>query len=89
MDWFKTQVEQYFGRQLSAPRDVDVTDVDDHIGWHEQGDGKLFLGININCGRIKDEGDLRINTGLPLEFTGESMQDVHAVDGSFQGGSAL
>ncbi|HUQ67922.1 MAG TPA: NADPH-dependent assimilatory sulfite reductase hemoprotein subunit, partial [Planctomycetaceae bacterium] len=27
-------------------------------------DGKLFLGINIECGRIKDEGDLRIKTGL-------------------------
>ncbi|MBM4075476.1 MAG: NADPH-dependent assimilatory sulfite reductase hemoprotein subunit, partial [Planctomycetes bacterium] len=49
---------------LPAPKDVDVTDVDDHIGWHEQGDGKLFLGINIECGRIKDEGSLRIKTGL-------------------------
>ena len=41
-----------------------MTDVDDHIGWHEQGDGKLFLGINIECGRIKDEGSLRLKTGL-------------------------
>ncbi|MBS0202332.1 MAG: NADPH-dependent assimilatory sulfite reductase hemoprotein subunit [Planctomycetes bacterium] len=64
LDWFKAKVEEYYGQSLPAPRDVDVTDVDDHIGWHEQGDGKLFLGINIECGRIKDEGPLRIKTAL-------------------------
>lgn len=64
LEWFKSKVEEYYGQSLPAPRDVEVTDVDDHIGWHEQGDGKLFLGINIDCGRIKDEGSLRIKTGL-------------------------
>ena len=64
LDWFKAKVEEYYGQSLPAPHDVDVTDVDDHIGWHEQGDGKLFLGINIECGRIKDEGSLRIKSGL-------------------------
>ena len=64
LDWFKAKVEEYFGQSLPGPRDIDVTDVDDHIGWHEQGDGKLFLGINIECGRIKDEGALRIKSGL-------------------------
>ena len=34
------------------------------MGWHEQGDGKLFLGVNIENGRIKDEGELRIKSGL-------------------------
>lgn len=24
------------------------------MGWHEQGDGKLFLGINVEQGRVKD-----------------------------------
>ena len=67
-DWglekFKAKVEEYFGQSLPEPHPVDVTGVDDHIGWHEQGDGKLFLGINIENGRIKDEGDLRIKSGL-------------------------
>ena len=62
--WFKSKVEEYYGQALSEPHPVDVTDVDDHIGWHEQGDGLLFLGINVECGRIKDEGSLRIKTGL-------------------------
>ncbi|MBI1344817.1 NADPH-dependent assimilatory sulfite reductase hemoprotein subunit [bacterium] len=67
-DWgieaFKAKVEEYYGQSLPAPHAADVTGVDDHIGWHEQGDGKLFLGINIETGRIKDEGELRIKTGL-------------------------
>jgi sulfite reductase (ferredoxin) len=61
---FKQKVEEYYGRSLPEPHPTDVTEVDDHIGWHEQGDGKLFLGINIETGRIKDEGDLRIKSGL-------------------------
>ena len=67
-DWgvpkFKAMVEQYYGKGLPDPHPADVTGVDDHIGWHAQGDGKLFLGINIENGRIKDEGNLRIKTGL-------------------------
>jgi sulfite reductase (ferredoxin) len=61
---FKAKVEEYYGQALPAPHPADVTDVDDHLGWHEQGDGKWFLGINVENGRIKDEGPLRIKTGL-------------------------
>lgn len=64
IEQFKAKVEEYYGQPLATPRPVDVTGVDDHIGWHEQGDGKWFLGINVENGRIKDEGDLRIKTGL-------------------------
>ena len=74
LDWFKAKVEEYFGQSLPGPRDIDVTDVDDHIGWHEQGDGKLFLGINIECGRIKDEGSLRIKSGLRAILTKYGME---------------
>ena len=67
-DWglekFQTKVEEYYGRPLTEPRPQDPCDVSDHVGWHEQGDGKLFLGLNIENGRIKDDGDLRIKTGL-------------------------
>lgn len=60
LPWFKAKVEEYYGAKLPDPRPVDVTDVDDHIGWYEQGDGKLFLGINIENGRLKDEGPLQL-----------------------------
>lgn len=74
LEAFKAKVDEYYGQVLAAPRDVDVTDVDDHIGWHQQGDGKLFLGINIECGRIKDEGSLRIKTGLRTILKKYGMQ---------------
>lgn len=67
-DWgvpkFKAEVEKYFGSPLPEPHAAEVNDVDDHMGWHEQGDGKLYLGINVENGRIKDEGDLQLKTGL-------------------------
>ena len=67
-DWgvakFRETVEQYYGGPLADPHPADVTGVEDHLGWHEQGDGRLFLGINIENGRIKDEGSLRLKTGL-------------------------
>lgn len=72
-DWglekFKSTVEQYYGQSLPEPHATDVTGVEDHIGWFEQGDGKLFLGVNVENGRIKDEGELRLKTGLRAILT--------------------
>ena len=71
-DWgmpaFRAKFEEYFGRPIADPKDVVVTDVDDHLGWHEQGDGKLFLGLQVENGRIKDEGTLRLASGLRAFF---------------------
>jgi sulfite reductase (ferredoxin) len=63
---FKAKVEEYFGRSLASPHPADTTDIDDHLGWHEQGDGKLFLGLNIENGRLKDDGDFRIKSAVRL-----------------------
>src|SRR5580704_10339814 len=63
---FKAKVEEYFGKSLADAHPADVTDVDDHIGWHEQGDGRLFLGVNVDNGRLKDEDDLRIKSAVRL-----------------------
>ena len=41
-----------------------MTGVEDHLGWHEQGDGKLFLGLPVENGRIKNEGDFRLLDAL-------------------------
>jgi sulfite reductase (ferredoxin) len=70
---FKAKVEEYCGHPLPAPKDIDGTDVDDHVGWHDQGDGKLFLGINIENGRIKDEGAFRMKSGLRAILTKYGM----------------
>jgi sulfite reductase (ferredoxin) len=38
--------------------------VPDHLGWHEQGDGKLYLGLPIASGRIVDDAGVRLRTAL-------------------------
>lgn len=71
-DWglpaFRAKIEEYVQHPLTDPKAVTVTGVDDHLGWHEQGDGKLFLGIPIENGRIKDDGTLRLASGLRAFF---------------------
>jgi sulfite reductase (ferredoxin) len=67
-DWglerFKQKVEEYYGAPLPPPRPVVVTELNDGMGWHAQGDGKWFYGLNVENGRIKDEGSYRLKTAL-------------------------
>ena len=64
LDRFKAKVEEYYGQPLEEPHAADVTEVEDLIGWHEQGDGRLFLGINVENGRIHDNGELKLKSAL-------------------------
>jgi sulfite reductase (ferredoxin) len=64
LERFKQKVEEYYGAALAPPRPVPVTDINDGMGWHAQGDGKYFYGLNVENGRIKDEGAFRLKTAL-------------------------
>ncbi|MEX2172729.1 MAG: NADPH-dependent assimilatory sulfite reductase hemoprotein subunit, partial [Pirellulaceae bacterium] len=61
---FKAKVEEYYGGPLAEPHPDDVHGFDDHMGWSEQGDGRWFYGLNIENGRIKDSGDMRLKTAI-------------------------
>jgi sulfite reductase (ferredoxin) len=61
---FRAEVEKYYGSPLTDPRPIEVTEHDDHMGWHEQGDGRWFYGLNVENGRIKDEGSFRLKSAL-------------------------
>lgn len=63
-DWFRAQVEARLGYTLREPSPVHLHDVEDHLGWHQQADGRWFLGLDIENGRIKDTPTLRLKTGL-------------------------
>jgi sulfite reductase (ferredoxin) len=67
-DWgvekFRQTVESYWGKALQPLRPLPEFKYLDFLGWQEQGDGKLFLGISIENGRIKDEGTFQLKTAL-------------------------
>lgn len=61
---FTALVESYFGKKIQPWRPIKEFKYNDWMGWWEQGDGKLFYGLHIDNGRVKDEGDFRLKTAL-------------------------
>ena len=53
--WAKTRLEEYLGKPLENPRPMPRFQVREHLGWHEQGDGRLYLGVPVPSGRIAGE----------------------------------
>jgi len=64
LDRFKQKVEEYYGAELPPPRPMHVYGYNDGMGWNAQGDGQWFYGLNVENGRIKDEGSYRLKTAL-------------------------
>jgi len=64
LDWFREQVQDRVDFPLEAPRSLAWPRVDDHLGWHDQDDGLLCLGLFVENGRIVDIGDNRLKTAL-------------------------
>jgi sulfite reductase (ferredoxin) len=64
VDKFRETVEGYFGKKIQPFKPLPEFKYLDFLGWDEQGDGKLFLGISIENGRVKDEGDFWLKTAL-------------------------
>ena len=52
--WFRARVEDRIGRRLAEPRPIRFHDADDHLGWHESGDGTFYLGVLVENGRVVD-----------------------------------
>jgi sulfite reductase (ferredoxin) len=62
--WARERLSEYLGKTLPPCRPMPRFQVRDHLGWHEQGDGKLYLGIPIASGRIVDKEDALLRTAL-------------------------
>lgn len=67
-DWgvekFRRTVEQYFGKPLEPSKSLPPFKYEDFLGWHDQGDGKRFLGINIQNGRVADRDGWTLQSAL-------------------------
>jgi sulfite reductase (ferredoxin) len=64
LPWFREQVQARLDFPLADPRPLRWEPLDDHLGWHEQGDGSLFYGLFVENGRIHDDGDMRLRSAL-------------------------
>ena len=62
--WFKRLIEYKLNKNFDNPLKLNNLKVIDHLGWHEQGDGKWYTGIFISSGRIIDNKNKKIKTGL-------------------------
>ncbi len=67
-DWgvekFKQVLLDYYPTPLQEPKLLPEWKYEDYLGWHEQGDGKYFLGISIENGRVIDTESLQLKTAL-------------------------
>ena len=62
--WFRAELERRLGFALAEPKPFKFERQGDLFGWHRQADGRLFLGLFVEAGRIKDKDDYRLKTAL-------------------------
>jgi len=63
-DWARERLSGDLGKPLARCRPMPDFAVPDHLGWHQQGDGWLYLGLPIASGRIVDNGGARLRSAL-------------------------
>ncbi|GMA50642.1 sulfite reductase subunit beta [Alicyclobacillus contaminans] len=54
LDWFRRQVEAYYGGELQPPRELKWESSADHLGSHRDESGKAYIGIFVENGRLRD-----------------------------------
>lgn len=63
-EWARERLSEDLGRALEPCRPMPAFEVPDHLGWHQQGDGRLYLGLPVANGRIADDEQVRLRTAL-------------------------
>lgn len=62
--WFRRELEQRLSFALEEPKPFRFEKQGDAFGWQPQVDGRHFLGLFVETGRIKDAGNKRLKTAL-------------------------
>jgi sulfite reductase (ferredoxin) len=63
-EWARERLSADIGKGLAQCRPMPEFRVPDHLGWHAQGDGRLYLGVPIASGRIADTERDRLRSAL-------------------------
>ncbi len=62
--WFRAELEQRLGFTLGPARPYQFTRQGDLFGWRQQLDGRKFLGLYVETGRIKDAPGAQLKSAL-------------------------
>ena len=62
--WFHDELAERLGWRLEPATPVPEYDVDDHLGWQQQSDGRWLVGVFVENGRIKDTPAHQGRSGL-------------------------
>ena len=63
-EWARPRLCEDLGKDLAPCREMPEFRVPDHLGWHEQGDGRLYLSVPVPSGRIVDDARSRLRSAL-------------------------
>ena len=74
--WFRQELENRIGAKLDDAKPFKFERQGDSFGWHRQADGKLFLGLFVETGRIKDKEGWRMKTAL-REAVSKYQPEIH------------
>ncbi len=64
VEWCRAEVEKRTGVKLEPARPFHFTKQGDLLGWHKQTNGKYFLGLFVENGRIQDLPNYQLKTAL-------------------------
>jgi sulfite reductase (ferredoxin) len=64
IDWFRDAVASRVSFDLEPSRLLHWAPVEDHLGWHEQGDGAHTYGLFVENGRIHDTESMQLRSAL-------------------------
>lgn len=64
IEWFRERVFERLPVPSAPPRPIEHGSTEDMLGWHEQGDGRLFYGVWIPDGRVADTPRERYRSAL-------------------------
>jgi sulfite reductase (ferredoxin) len=61
----RNELEARLGHKLPDPKPVKLSNIENHLGWHEQNtQGLWYVGIFVENGRVKDAKKSNMKTGL-------------------------
>lgn len=71
--WLRAEIEQRLGRPLDDPLPLPAWQGGrTHLGWHQQGDGRWFLGLPVPSGRLRNAD------GIGRRVAVRTIMDHHA-----------